>query len=64
MNHKTEKTHFVMVCLLSLLAVAYSANVTVPTDFPSISAAMASVKKGDTVWVEDGVYKDHIFVSP
>ena len=64
MNHKTKKIHFVMVCLLSVLAVAYSANVTVPTEFPSISAAMASVKKGDTVWVEDGIYKDHIFVTP
>lgn len=65
MNHRTGKTHlvFVMACLFSFVAVVYSANVVVPAN-SSITVAMASVKRGDTVWVEDGVFKEHIFITP
>lgn len=44
--------------------MAHAASVTVPSKAPTIAAAMASVKKGDTVWVEEGIYREHIYVNP
>ncbi|MCX7726025.1 MAG: right-handed parallel beta-helix repeat-containing protein [Chitinispirillaceae bacterium] len=36
----------------------------VPQKFQKITDALIAAKKGDTVIVEPGVYKEHIFVSP
>ncbi len=48
--------------LLASGAVSFLAatSISVPTDAPSISAALLKAAEGDTVWVDDGVYKEHV----
>jgi parallel beta-helix repeat protein len=64
MNHLTKKIHLIMACLLAPLFYLGATSVAVPGKFPTISAAMAQVKKGDTVKVADGIYYEQIFVNP
>lgn len=64
MNRTALKIHFVIMYLLPVFFAPEAASITVPGKAPSIAAAMASVKKGDTVWVEEGTYREHIYVTP
>ena len=64
MNRIARKIHSLIVFLLPVFAAVHAANVTVPGKAPTIAAAMASVKKGDTVWVEEGTYREHVYVAP
>lgn len=64
MNHPTKKIHLVVVWLLASLFSLEATSVTVPGKFPTISAAMAQVKKGDTIKVENGIYREQIYVKP
>lgn len=65
MNPITQKTYSILLMtILSFLFIVQAASVSVPSKAPTIAAAMASVKKGDTVWVEEGVYREHIYVNP
>jgi parallel beta-helix repeat protein len=64
MNHPTKKSHLIVLYILASLFSVEATSVTVPRQFPTISAAMGQVKKGDTIKVEDGIYKEQIFVNP
>lgn len=64
MNHPTKKIHLVVVWLLASLFSLEANSVMVPGKFPTISAAMAQVKKGDTIKVENGIYREQIYVKP
>src|SRR5512133_1134966 len=62
MNRSAKMFHFVMIFVIASMFPMYATSITVPVSSPTISAAMAQVKKGDTIIVEDGVYKEQIFV--
>ena len=64
MNRMTIKIHLMMACLFASLVSLGATNILVPGNFPTISAAMAKAKKGDSVTVEDGTYRGHIYVNP
>jgi hypothetical protein len=62
--HSTQNKIILFFVLLlctgsQLLAVALQ----VPQNFPTITAAILSAKKGDTVVVDPGVYHEHIYVN-
>jgi parallel beta-helix repeat protein len=63
MNRSAKKIHFVVMFVITLMLPLYATSITVPLNSPSISAAMTQVKKGDTIIVEDGVYKEQIFIN-
>jgi hypothetical protein len=54
--------------LLPLVAVlfhsVYGAARVVPGQYSTITAAMINAKKGDTVWVDPGIYSEHIYITP
>ena len=67
---KSYKHNSVAITLaFILLAVAFSASNgraadrVVPVDYPSIQAAVDSAEPGDSVIVEDGVYKENILIK-
>jgi parallel beta-helix repeat protein len=64
MDRQMKKFHFLTVCILASLFTLEATSVPVPGKFLTISAAMAQVKKGDTIKVEDGIYKEQIYVNP
>ena len=61
MNHKLKKSHF-LICLLPV--VVWAGSISVPSKASTINSAMLLVKKGDTVWVEEGTYREHVYVAP
>jgi len=63
MNLAAKKIHFVIMCIMTFfLSNTQAVSITVPGKVPTISAAMASAKKGDTVWVEAGTYREHVYI--
>jgi hypothetical protein len=51
--------------LVALLAVsARPKSLGVPSDFSSISAALAKAQKGDTVLVAEGLYRENVYLNP
>lgn len=63
MNHKLLKSYFLLVCLFPCFAV-WAANITVPGKVASLTKALISAKKGDTIWVDSGIYYEHIYITP
>ncbi len=64
MNLRPGKIHFLMVCLVATYMSVCAKIISVPVNAPTISAAMLQIKKGDTIIVEDGTYKEQIYVTP
>jgi hypothetical protein len=64
MNQMTQKVHFVSMLLLSVCFLTEAVTIEVPEKAPTISAGLIMAKKGDTVIVESGVYKEHIYIGP
>lgn len=62
MNFLFKKLQRFSILLVAVLSITESAVITVPGNALSISNALSSAKKGDTVIVEPGIYKEHIFV--
>lgn len=62
-NFKTIKT---ALSILFTLTAVYSITSTleVPEKYPTITAAIMNAKKGDTVLVNPGKYREQIFLSP
>lgn len=55
---------FITSCALNTVSV-YGSSITVPSEqYPTISQAILKVRSGDTIWVEEGVYKENIVLSP
>jgi nitrous oxidase accessory protein NosD len=59
-----------MLCVVSLVTVCFllpearATSVSVPsTDAETISAAILKASAGDTVWVSDGVYREHVMLT-
>jgi len=64
MNHTMLKS-IVCVSLFLFSARQAFASITVPSEkAKTLNAAMALAKKSDTIWVESGIYKEHIFLTP
>ena len=42
----------------------FAVSLNVPKNFATITAAMISAKKGDTILVDPGVFNEHIYISP
>lgn len=67
---KVSARKFLKVCLslTALLAVPlplFSASLQVPSiGIKSISEAMMKTRVGDTVWVDKGVYREHVLLAP
>ena len=61
---KIKKVFFGFASLFSTLCSLNAAPLNVPQNFPTITDAMMSAKKGDTVWVEPGIYHEYIYVAP
>ena len=64
MNHMIINVHFLIKCLSILFSSLFAASISVPENFPTIGSAMQKIKKGDTIWVGEGIYKDQLFISP
>lgn len=62
MNSSAIKIHLIMFFIMTSLLCIDAANITVPLNAQTISAALVKVKKGDTVHVQDGLYKEHIYI--
>ncbi|HEX3018928.1 MAG TPA: right-handed parallel beta-helix repeat-containing protein [Chitinispirillaceae bacterium] len=62
MKQVTKKISFFSLLLFSFLQVTESAIINVPDGATSISAALSSVNKGDTVVVAPGYYREHLFI--
>lgn len=61
---KISWVHIIAVLLL-VSTGSNGTTITIPNDrSPTITAALATVKKGDTIRVEAGIYKEHIFINP
>ncbi len=51
--------------VLSVIFTVQAASITVPShNATSIAQAMLAAKKGDTVWVEEGIYREQVFINP
>ncbi len=55
---------FVSILLLPLLVASTVFSVSVPQNSSTINGAMMNAKKGDTIWVEPGVYREYIYIAP
>ena len=60
---RTSALLFALILLISaffcvLPVRAQSQTITVPTDYPTISAAVGNATEGDTIIVNDGVYDE------
>lgn len=64
MNHESKKVHFVIMCLLSLIAIGIAATMQVPQQKSTISSALMDAKSGDTIWVDSGMYREQIYIAP
>lgn len=62
MNRTAQKFLISTVLLLTTFSITEAAKISVPSNAPTITAALSSVSKGDTVLVESGFYKERIFV--
>lgn len=64
--HNTLKkiTPFFIVLALFSGTPLFAVSLQVPQNFSTITAAILSAKKGDTVIVDGGVYNEHIYVNP
>ncbi|MDG5816433.1 right-handed parallel beta-helix repeat-containing protein [Chitinispirillales bacterium ANBcel5] len=54
-------------CAVGLLMFSqtYAASITVPSaEASTISEAMIHARRGDTIWVERGVYREHVLMAP
>ncbi len=62
MKHRNLKISFLTLLLFLIPKYSESAILRVPADAPTISAALSSVNKNDTVLVDPGYYKEHLFI--
>ena len=68
---KAILTSFAILCLLSTLflmkyeirAKAGTDVINVPTDYPTIQEAINAAISGDTIFVHNGTYKEHVVVN-
>lgn len=52
-------------CIAAAAAPCTAKSLSVPSgEHPSIGAALSQVQSGDTVWVDDGVYREKVLLSP
>jgi len=54
----------IFIALFLIPGVSNAVLINVPQKFSTISAAMMSAKKGDTVLVEEGIYAEYVYVAP
>ncbi len=64
MTFTMKKILINFIILSSTLFSIYAAPLAVPQNYPTITTAMMSAKKGDTVCVEAGIYHEQIYISP
>jgi hypothetical protein len=62
----TQKTAWAAIALIAAgCCLVHAKSYTVPSkEASSIGQAMLKAKKGDTVWVEEGVYREQVYVNP
>ncbi len=52
-------------CIATAAAPCTAKSLSVPSgDHPSVGAALSRAQSGDTVWVDDGVYREKVLLSP
>ena len=59
------RARWVVPVVLAAWAGLDAADLSVPSaEYRSIGAALSKARAGDTVWVEDGVYREHVMLNP
>jgi hypothetical protein len=58
------RIYTITACAFFFTVQLATASLTVPTNGPTINSVLSQAKKGDTIWVESGVYKERIFLTP
>jgi hypothetical protein len=61
--HNTRHILILLFLLTAVISRVSAVALQVPQNFPTITAAILSAKKGDSVLVDSGVYKEHIFIN-
>jgi nitrous oxidase accessory protein NosD len=65
-NFNEVKKIFLLICLTLFLSYLNinAVSISVPTvGIKTIGEAMINAKSGDTVWLSDGIYREHVFVK-
>jgi hypothetical protein len=63
MKNKNLNNLFPLLIIL-IVSTAGANSVMVPQQYATISLAMQKIKKGDTILVSDGLYKEQLYVAP
>jgi hypothetical protein len=53
-----------LFALHSVCLPLWAVSLNVPQNFATITAAMMEAKQGDTILVDEGIYNEHLYVSP
>lgn len=62
-SFRTQALQYTLAAVFSLSGACLAASISVPADAATISEAVNRAQSGDTIWVSDGTYREHVVLN-